>query len=95
MSKITVDLKKVEGSIEGDAQKLAEWLAKTELKISGTLKDIPDLVAFIESVEQALATVGSDAANPLQLVLNPSMPTSSSSVAVIARILSTDSFDRS
>ena len=73
MSKISVDLKKLEGTIEADAQKFAAWLKSEEVKISGALKDVPDLVALIESVDQALTAVSSDVTNPLQLILNPAM----------------------
>jgi hypothetical protein len=71
MSKLSVDLQKYAGIVEGDAEKVLAFLTKGEVKVTATApKAIAGLAVILAAVDRALGDATAAAANPTTLVLN-------------------------
>jgi hypothetical protein len=65
-----LDLSKIGATIEGDAEKVVAFLAKTEVKISQEApKAVAGLQLLIPAVDKALGDVAQAAGSPASLVI--------------------------
>ena len=71
MANLLLDLSKLGGTIEMDAETALAWLSKEGTKIStGTPKALAALTVVLTAFEKALNDVAADAANPTQITVN-------------------------